>query len=107
MKKQNNNPITKLQKIVWKMYPNCFAIKRNGKYTIIQEQRDLTYVDVLQELFFAPPATLEDAWKLAATTTKTQQNLLRTHPLRIEGQNLEDKLARIEARKNKKYDEYL
>ena len=48
---------------------------------------------------------------LAATTVlgnytqisaKTNQNINRTHPLRIEGMNMEDKIARVEARRLKK-----
>ena len=87
------------------MYPNAFLVKRNGKCTILQEQPDLSYIDVLQELHFNPTTSPESAWQLAATVVKTTQNLLRTHPLRIEGQKLEDKLSRIEARKNKQHHE--
>lgn len=97
--------LPKYRKIVHKMYPNAFIAKRNGKYTILQEQTDLSYIDVLQELYFNPTTSAESAWELAASVVKTTQNLLRTHPLRIEGQKLEDKLSRIEARKNKQYHE--
>jgi hypothetical protein len=106
MKSTSNPKIEKFRKIVHKMYPKAFICKRNNKFTVIQEQQDLSTIDVLQELYFNPTNSIEKAWELAASVVKTNQNLLRTHPLRIEGQTLEDKLARIESRKNKKYNEY-
>lgn len=97
---QNKKIIDKCKKKVRIKYPGAFASKlSNGKFTIRQEQEDLTVRDILADLFFLPTDTEIKAWELALLSVKTQQNLDRTHPLRIEGMNLEDKLVRVEARK--------
>jgi hypothetical protein len=38
---------------------------------------------------------------MAQAGAKCNQNLNRTHPLRIEGMDMEDKIARVEARRLK------
>jgi hypothetical protein len=39
---------------------------------------------------------------MAQMTARTTQNLNRTNPLRIEGMDMADKIARVEARRLKK-----
>ena len=99
---QNKKVIEKYKKKVKSKYPGAFASKlSNGKFTIQQEQDDLTVKDILAEMFLLPVDTEIKAWELAQYSVKIAQNLDRTHPLRIEGMNLEDKLARVEARKHR------
>ena len=100
---QDKKLIEKYKKKVHKQYPGAYlASMSNGYYTIMQEQDDLTQRDVLAELCFAPQKDLIKTWELAQLTAKTTQNFNRTHPLRIEGMNMEDKIARVEARRLKR-----
>jgi hypothetical protein len=100
---QDKKTIEKYKKKVHKQYPGAYLITMsNGWYTIMQEQENLTQKDVLAELCFTPQKDPIKAWELAQLTAKTTQNLNRTHPLRIEGMNMEDKIARVEARRLKK-----
>jgi len=87
------------KKKVQKKYPGAFVAGIGTRYTILKEHDDLTVTDILAELFFNPAKDEFTAWELAALTVKTEQNLNRTHPLRIDGMKMEDKIARVEARK--------
>jgi hypothetical protein len=98
----NKKTIEKYKKKVHKQYPGAYLKKlSNGYYTVVQENEDLSTKDILAEFCFYPTKDPVKAWELAQVSSKSEQNLNRTHPLRIEGQNLEDKLARIEQRKSK------
>lgn len=89
-----------IQKRVLKKYPGAFVNKLpNNRYTICMEQDDLSIHDILADMFIPPAYTPEDAWMLASQTVRIEQNINRTHPLRIEGMKMEDKLHRIEMRK--------
>lgn len=100
---QDKKTIEKYKKRVHKQYPGSYLVGiGTGYYTIMQEQEDLTQRDVLAELCFAPVNDPVKAWELAQLTAKTNQNFNRTHPLRIEGMDMEDKIARVEARRLKK-----
>lgn len=89
-----------IKKKVLKKYPNAFVQKLpNNRYTICQELENLSLNDILAELFLPPALTPEDAWITAAQVVRIQQNIDRTHPLRLEGMQMEDKLRRIEMRK--------
>ena len=100
---QDKKTIEKYKKRVQKQFPGAYLVSMlSGWYTIMQDQEDLTQKDVLSELCFTPQKDLIKAWELAQLTAKTTQNLNRTHPLRIEGMNMEDKIARVEARRLKK-----
>ena len=70
-----------------------------ASHTILQEQDDLNVIDVLAELLFLPQRNPVDTWATAATVAKSTQNLNRTHPLRIEGMDMADKLRRVEERR--------
>lgn len=116
---QDLKQIEKLKKKVHKQYPGAYLSQVGPKhYTILQEQDDLIPKDILGEWCIAPLDHPVKAWEAATTGAKANQNLNRTHPLRIEGMNLEDKIARVEARrlrsesaresrKSKEYDIYI
>lgn len=100
---QDKKTIEKYRKRVQKQYPGAYLTSMSsGYYTIMQEQDDLSQKDVLAELCFAPQKDPIKAWELAQLTAKTTQNFNRTHPLRIEGMDMEEKIARVEARRLKK-----
>jgi hypothetical protein len=85
------------QKRVLKEYPNAkCTLNDNGEYIIVVDDV------ILAEEYFLPPAydTLS-AWANAALACKTTQNFNRTHPLRMDLTNIEDKLLRMEKRKKR------
>lgn len=104
MKKPENNEVKLIQKYkkkVYSLYPSAFC-KPVGKYfTIVQEQEDLSLKDILSEFCFVPQPTPLKAWELAQVSIRTTQNLNRTHPLRLEGMKMEDKISRMESRRFK------
>jgi hypothetical protein len=91
--------IEKYRKKVHTQFPKAFLATKQGKYTIVQEQDDFSLKDVLAELCITPQPTPVLAWQMAQVSAKTTQNFNRTHPLRLEGYDAEEKLARIEGRK--------
>jgi len=101
------NPVTenskklldKYRKKVHTQFPKAFLSSVQGKYTIVQEQEDFSLKDVLAELCICPQDTPLLAWEMAQVSAKTTQNFNRTHPLRLEAMDAEDKIARIEGRK--------
>lgn len=94
--------LEKNKKLVRKRYPEAYCLPlNNGLFTIVQDQEDFSYLDILQEQYISPAKSIDEAWALAVASAKTTQNLNRTHPIRIEGMKLVDKLARIEARRFK------
>ena len=99
---QEKKLIDKYKKKVHTQYPGAYLASMGSYYTIVQEQQDsLALLDILAEFCFMPQKDPIKAWELAQTAAKTNQNLNRTHPLRIEGMQLEDKIARMEARRMK------
>lgn len=94
--------IAKYTAKVHTQFPKAFLSSRLGMYTIVQEQPDLSLKDVLAELCIPPQPTPLKAWEMAQLSAKTTQNFNRTHPLRLEGYDAEDKIARIEGRKLRK-----
>jgi hypothetical protein len=100
---QDKQVIEKYKKKVHNQYPGAYLVSMGTEwYTIMQDQEDLSQKDVLAELCFTPQKDPIKAWELAQLTAKTTQNLNRTHPLRIEGMDMESKIARVEARRLKK-----
>lgn len=99
VKSEDKKLIEKYRKKVLTQFPNAFLSSRNGKYTIVQEKDDLSLKDILSELCIPPQETPVLAWEMAQVSAKTTQNFNRTHPLRLEGYDAEDKIARIEGRK--------
>lgn len=92
--------LEKYKKIVRKQYPKAFLVMlSSGYYTIGEESDDLSFKDILLEYYLPVQKTPLLAWQLASISSKTTQNLNRTHPLRIEGQKMEDKIARVEERR--------
>lgn len=102
---QTKKLIEKYKKIVYKQYPKAYASKMGSGYTIVQDSDELAQTDILAEFCFAPQKDLLQAWELASSVTKTNQNLLRTHPYRTEGMYLEDKLERAAVRRMNKGEE--
>jgi len=94
--------IEKYKKKVHKQFPGAYLLATANGYTIVQEQDDLLLKDILSEFFIPPTTTPVKAWEHAQGNAKIFQNLNRTHPLRIEGMEMEDKMARIEARKTRR-----
>ena len=99
---QEKKLIEKYKKKVCKQYPGAY-LTAIGKthYTIMQEQDGLQPKDILAEWCLLPTTNPIKAWELAQVGAKSNQNLNRTHPLRIEGMDMEDKIARVEARRLK------
>ena len=99
---QEKKLIEKYKKKVHTQYPGAYLASVGSHYTIVQEQQDsFALLDVLSEFCFMPQKNPVKAWELAQTAAKTNQNLNRTHPLRIEGMVMEEKIARMEARRLK------
>lgn len=98
----NEKLIEKYKKKVHKQFPGAklFSLPK-GYYTIAVENDDLSITDVLAEYLMQPVKDPVKAWELAQTSSKVTQNLNRTHPLRIEGQLLQDKLNRIAMRRQR------
>lgn len=98
----NEKLIEKYKKKVHKQFPSAklFSLPK-GYYTIAVENDDLSITDVLAEYLMNPVKDPVKAWELAQTSSKVTQNLNRTHPLRIEGQKLQDKLNRIAMRRQR------
>jgi len=98
----NEKLIEKYKKKVHKQFPGAklFSLPK-GYYTIAVENDDLSITDVLAEYLMNPVKDPVKAWELAQTSSKVTQNLNRTHPLRIEGQLLQDKLNRIAMRRQR------
>jgi hypothetical protein len=87
--------MTREQKRVLKEYPNAkCTMDDNGHFIVIVDDV------VLAEEYFLPPA-LDNltAWANASIACKTTQNFNRTHPMRMDLANIEDKLFRMEKRK--------
>lgn len=100
---QDKKQIEKFKRRVHKQFPGAFLMGvGSGYYTVVQEADDLSIKDVLAEFMFNPVKDPVKAWELASTSSKTYQNINRTHPLRIEGSNMADKIARVEARRLKR-----
>jgi hypothetical protein len=99
LSKADEKLIAKYKTKVHTQFPKAFLSSRQGLYTIVQEQDDLSVKDILSELCIAPQTTPLKAWEMAQISAKTTQNFNRTHPLRLEGYDAEDKIARIEGRK--------
>lgn len=90
--------VEKYKKQVHKQYPGAYLAKVGMHFTILQEQEDLQVKDVLSEFYFPPQKDSIKAWELASLTSKTTQNLNRTHPLRSEGAKLENQALKNEMR---------
>lgn len=99
---QEKKLIETYKKKVHTQYPGAYLQAIGSYYTIVQEQQNnFAQLDILSEFCFMPQKDPVKAWELAQVSAKTNQNLNRTHPFRIEGMQLEDKIARMEARRMK------
>jgi len=102
MTREQEKLVEKYKKKVHKQFPGAklYTLPK-GYYTIAVENLDLTITDVLAEYLLTPVKDPVKAWELAQLSSKTTQNLNRTHPLRVEGQKLQDKLNRIALRRQR------
>ena len=97
---QDKKTIDKYKRRVHKQYPGAFHNHiGNDYYTILQENDDLSIVDVLAEQFIPPQKGLLLAWETAQLSCRVSQNLNRTNPLRAEGASMADKISRAENRR--------
>jgi hypothetical protein len=100
---QEEKLVNKYKRKVHTQYPGAYLVGiGSGYYTIAQEQDDMSLKDILEEFCFPAQKDPIKAWELAQTTARVSQNINRTHPLRIEGMDMADKIARVEARRLKK-----
>jgi len=91
--------IERLRKIVIAQYPGSRIWKtRRGKFTIVQEQEDLTVKDLLSEFFFPAAESELEAWESAASVVKIEKNFNRTHPLKANLFDIESKMQRVSIR---------
>jgi len=85
MTKEEVKTVDKLKRRVHKQYPGAFLKEiKKGKYTIVQESANLNIVDLLAESFITPASNPIQAWENAALTVRINQNINRTHPLKLE-----------------------
>ncbi len=89
--------MTKFQRQVQKKFPSAkLSWDDNGNRIVTVNDISLT------EQYFLPDTKDDDkAWEYAAIAAKVTQNFNRTHPDRIDHSSLEEKIGRIENRKNK------
>ena len=89
--------MTKFQKQVLKKYPNArLDYNLDGECFVVNGE------DILAEEYFMPETIDPDkAWEYAAISCKTTQNFNRTHPLRVEGKDVEARVQRILNRKKR------
>jgi hypothetical protein len=100
---QEEKLLNKYKRKVHSQYPKAYLVDIGTKnYTIVQEQDDFMLTDVLAEFCIPPQSNPIKAWELAQFAAKTNQNINRTHPLRIEGMNMADKIVRVESRRLKR-----
>jgi hypothetical protein len=91
--------IERLRKIVIAQYPGSRIWKtRRGKFTIVQEQEDLTVKDLLSEFFFPAAESELEAWVSAASVVKIEKNFNRTHPFKADLFDIESKMQRVSIR---------
>ena len=93
--------IEKYRKKVHSIFPKAFIQKVGRRFTIVQEQSDLTMKDVLAEMLILPQTSEVKAWEMAQVSAKTTQNFNRTHPQRMDNASQDDKYSRIESRKQR------
>lgn len=96
--------IEKLKRNVHKQFPKAYLQTISYGYTIVQEQENLDIRDILSEYCILPAKDPVTAWTLAFCISKANQNINRTHPLKVEASDLQDKLERIENRRLKSLD---
>ena len=104
MKSFTKKQLEKLIRNVHKQFPKAYLHITSYGYTIAQDQEDLSTKDILSEYCVLPAKDAITAWQLAQSISKVNQNINRTHPLKIEASDLQDKLERIEMRRLKAFD---
>jgi len=102
--KEQFKVIEKLKRNVHKQFPKAYLQATSSGYTIVQDQDDLSTKDILAEYCILPAKDQITAWELAQLSSKVKQNVNRTHPLKVEASDLQEKLDRIEMRRLKSHD---
>jgi hypothetical protein len=88
--------MTKFQKQVLKKYPNARLEYEMDECFIMNGDT------MLSEEYLMPATTDPDkAWEYAAIACRTTQNFNRTHPLRVDGRDVEARVQRILNRKQR------
>ena len=93
----------KIKKKVLKRFPHaCTHITPNNRY-LVSDGED----GIVGEEYMLPPAkTVWQAWEYALQYgVRLHQNLMRTHPLRLSGDQVEAKIMRINRRRGNRYKE--
>ena len=92
----NMHVTTKHQRKVLKRYPNAVPVHSMNGVQI--HSGDI----FIAKEFYMPDTGCEDqAWEYAAIACRTAQNFNRTHPMKMDLTDIEDKLNRINRRKNR------
>lgn len=100
--KQDIKTIDKFKRRVHKQYPGAFHREiKKGYYTIMQEKEDLSIVDVLAESLMPPTTNVIQAWENAALSVKVNQNIMRTHPLKLDALDLSEKAFKKSLNRNR------
>ena len=93
--------LSKFQKSVQSKYPNsyCEVDDNNNAFVIVPELGD-DYKPA-DEYLFPLTESIETAWKYAADSLKITQHFNRTHPERMQLEDLEAKMTRMKKKQQK------
>ena len=86
----------RLKKTVLKNYPNAKAEYTGTGIQIMSDD-----ICIAEEFYLPATMDVEIAWEHAALACKTMQQFNRTHPLRMDLSDIENKLNRINNRKRR------
>lgn len=92
--------LDQLKEKVRRQYPGAYVTyDRYKNVCIIYDDVYGNEINILHEFLLPPTKDIRTAWENALLVCKTNQNFNRTHPLRVDGYELTEKLERIENRK--------
>ena len=86
----------RIKKRVLRDYPNASVDYDGDGYKIMSGD-----IFIARDYFMPETYNLDQAWEYAALACKTTQNFNRSHPMRMDLSNLENKLNRINKRKKR------
>jgi hypothetical protein len=86
----------RLKKRVLRDYPNAYVDHDVNGYKIMAGD-----VFIAKDYYLPDTHDLDKAWEYAALACKTTQNFNRSHPMRMDLSNLENKINRINKRKKR------
>lgn len=93
--------LSKFQKSVQSKYPNayCEFDEENNAFIVVPEMGE-NYRPA-EEYLFPLTESVETAWKYAADSLKITQHFNRTHPERMQLEDLESKMVRMQKKQRK------